>query len=128
MNQSTLSYWAQCLDVYRPRRRPKYTQTFKCDCGWRYNWNVSELIEQHKRHQSVVCLDCGDVYRTLGGTITAIIPNPLNRSLLSEKDLVQKMSRDDLLERHHYAARGLSDFHAMFYAKLDSVEGCLAAE
>jgi hypothetical protein len=128
MKQSTPSYWTQCLDVYRPRRRPKYTRTFKCDCGWRYNWSVSELIDQHKQHQTIACLDCGDVYRTLGGAITAIIPNPLSRSLLSEKSLIRQMSRDDLLERHHYAAQGLSDFYKMFYAKLDSLEGGLAAE
>jgi hypothetical protein len=128
MNESTLTYWKQCFEVLRPRRRPKYTRTFKCDCGWRHNWSVSELTEQHKRHQTIVCHDCGDVYRTLGGTITATIPNPLNRSLISERDLIEKMSREDQFERHHYAACGYSDFHARFYAKLDGKQFSAAAE
>jgi hypothetical protein len=118
MSRSTLSYWRQCLDIYRPRRRPKYTRTFKCDCGWVYHWRAAELIEQHKRHQTIVCDDCGDVYRTLGGTITAIVPNPLNRSLVSEKTIVEQMSQQDLLDRHHHAAQGFSNFYETYYSKL----------
>lgn len=111
MNELTLKYWANCLHVLMPRRRPKYTKTFKCDCGWRYRWRVDELIDQHKHPKTIICHDCGDVYRTLGGAITAIVPNPLQRSLISDKAIIERSSRQNLLDRYHRAACGFTDYN-----------------
>ncbi|WP_424630541.1 hypothetical protein [Bradyrhizobium sp. SYSU BS000235] len=127
MNEPTLSHWLKCLDTYLPRRRPKYTLRFRCDCGWSYRWKASELIAQHKCRQEIICLECGDVYHLRGGSIVAIIPNPLNRSLVSEKTIVQQMTPQDLLDRHHHAAQGFDDFYERFYRKLEK-PAALAAE
>lgn len=35
---------------------------------------------------NVICYDCGDFYRVFGGTIVQVIPNPLHRMLISDKD------------------------------------------
>jgi hypothetical protein len=81
---STLAYWKLCFDVLRPRRRLKYTPTFRCDCGWRTRRSVLEQADL-THVQTVVCNECGDAYRLLGGAVIRVIPNPLHRCLISDR-------------------------------------------
>jgi hypothetical protein len=82
---SSWEYARLTASIYWRRSRKKLPRHFRCDCGWRHIWSLFE--HQHwDKIQSVTCCECGDIYLTLQNTIVRIIPNPLNRCLISDRD------------------------------------------
>jgi hypothetical protein len=81
----TWKYTTLTASIYWRRFRKKLPRHFRCDCGRRRPWELWE--HQHwDQIQTVTCNDCGDIYRTLQNTIVRIIPNPLHRCLISDRD------------------------------------------
>lgn len=99
---STLAYWKLCFDVLRPRRRLKYTPTFRCDCGRLHRRPVLEQADL-TTIQTIVCEECGDVYRLLGGAVIRIVPNPLHRCLISDRARFVDEGADAMAERYRDA-------------------------
>jgi hypothetical protein len=82
---SSWKYAKLTASIYWRRFRKKLPRHFRCDCGWRHTWGLFE--HQHwDKIQTITCHDCGDIYLTLQNTIVRIIPNPLHRSLISDRD------------------------------------------
>jgi len=102
---STFAYWKLCFDVLRPRRRLKYTPTFRCDCGWLYRRPVLEQADL-TNVQTIVCEACGDVYRLLGGSVIGVIPNPLHRCLISDRMRYSDEGADAMTDRYRHARDG----------------------
>jgi hypothetical protein len=82
---STRKYLMLTASIYLRRLRKKLPRDFACDCGWRHVWGRFEH-EHWDQIQTVVCYECGDIYRTLHNTIVTIVPNPLNRGLVTDRD------------------------------------------
>jgi hypothetical protein len=83
---SSWNYARLTLSVYWRRFRKKLPRHFRCDCGARYVWSLHE--HQHwDQIQTITCHECGDIYLTLQNTIVRIIPNPLHRSMISDRGI-----------------------------------------
>lgn len=72
------------VSIYWRRFRKKLPQ-FRCDCGAALVWGRFEY-QRWDQIREFACYDCGDIYQTLHNTIVTKTPNPLNRSLIADKD------------------------------------------
>jgi RNase P subunit RPR2 len=79
---SNRKYLMLTASIYWRRFRKKLPMHFTCDCGWKHKWGH----EQWDQIQTVICHDCGDFYRVYQNTIVQVIPNPLHRCLISDRD------------------------------------------
>ena len=78
---SQFAYWKLCLSILikrRNRKRPVFTKDFACDCGWRHKWTMHEHLHWTEIH-TLICTDCGDEHRVLGGGLVGTTKNPLNK-------------------------------------------------
>jgi hypothetical protein len=83
---SSWKYARLTFSIYSRRLRKKLPRHFRCDCGARYVWSLHE--HQHwDQIQTINCHECGDIYLTLQNTIVRIIPNPLHRSMISDRGI-----------------------------------------
>jgi hypothetical protein len=83
---SSWKYARLTFSIYWRRLRKKLPRHFRCDCGARYVWSLHE--HQHwDQIQTITCYECGDIYLTLQNTIVRIIPNPLHRSMISDRGI-----------------------------------------
>jgi glycosyltransferase involved in cell wall biosynthesis len=99
---SSWKYAKLTASIYWRRSRTKLPRHFRCDCGARHTWNLSE--HQHwDKIQTVTCHDCGDIYRTLQNTVVRIIPNPLHRCLISDRD------RNGIADGHPFSVQVRED-------------------